>query len=214
MLLNMLMMISLAVSFGWAEAPEGRWDGTITSGSLNIPFIIHFESNGKTLTGSFMNGDTRASSTEGSFEAGVVHLTFGATGARLEATLEDGQLKGTIGSGGQMHPFTASKYCSCNVEGDAGPDLSGTWDVPDSSLRLTIRRKGDDTLATVSHQSGELGPLTGRFDGLIFVLHYFDGVRAAVLEIEQRKDGGLDLKFAEPGTGTKKYRAVQAATRK
>jgi hypothetical protein len=35
-----------------------------------------------------------------------------------------------------------------------------------------------------------------------------------VLEIEQRKDGGLDLKFAEPGTDVKKYMAVQTTTRK
>jgi hypothetical protein len=35
-----------------------------------------------------------------------------------------------------------------------------------------------------------------------------------MLEIEQRKDGGLDLKLMEPGTEVKKYRAVQAATPK
>lgn len=46
------------------------------------------------------------------------------------------------------------------------------------------------------------------------MLHYFDGVRAAVLEIEQRKDGSLDLKFKEPGTNVKKYRAVQATTQR
>jgi hypothetical protein len=215
MIPNMLMMVSLAVACGWAQAPDGRWDGTITFGALKVPVTIHFEHDGKTLTGSFVNGDTRVSSTAGSFEAGTVRLTFGASSARLEATLEDGQLKGVYGSGGQdMHPFTASKYCTCGIEGDAGPDISGTWEAPDSDWRLTIRRKGDDTLAIVSRPSGELGPLAGRFDGLTFMLHYFDGVRAAVLEIEQRKDGGLDLKFKEPGTDVKKYRAVQATPRK
>ncbi len=215
MLLNMLTMVSMAVACGWAQAPEGRWDGTITYGTLNVPFQIHFEPNGKTLTGSFVNGDTRVSSTEGSFDGKAVRLTFGASGTRLEATLADGQLKGTIGSGGQdMHLFTASQFCSCASEGDAGPDISGTWEVPDSNWRLTIRRKGEDTLVTVSRPSGELGPLAGRFDGLTFMLRYFDGVRAALLEIEQRKDGGLDLKFKEPGTDVKKYRAVQATTRK
>jgi len=210
----MLTMVSLSVVCGWAQALDGRWDGTITYGDLKVPFIIHFEPNGKTLTGSFVNGDTRVSSTEGSFEAGAVRLAFGASGTRLEATLEDGQLKGAYGKGKDMHPFTASKFCSCGSEGDAGPDISGTWESPDSTWRLTIQRKGDDTLATVSRPSGELGPLAGRFDGLTFMLHYFDGVRVAVLEIEQRKDGGLDLKFTEPGTEVKKYRAVQATTRK
>jgi len=215
MILNMLTMVSLTVACGWAQAPDGRWDGMITYGTLNVPFTIHFETDGKTLKGSFVNGDTSVSSTEGSFEAGAVRLTFGTSGTRLEATLADGQLKGTIGSDGQdMRPFTASQFCSCAIEGDAGPDISGTWEAPDSNWRLTIRRKGDDTLGAVSRPSGELGSLAGRFDGFIFKLHYFDGVRAAVLEIEQRKDGGLDLKFMEPGTDAKKYRAVRAITRK
>jgi hypothetical protein len=217
MILNMLTMVSLAVACAsaQAQAPDGRWDGTITYGALNVPFTIHFEPNGKTLKGSFVNSDTLVSSTEGNFEAGSVRLTFGTSGTRLEATLADGQLKGAIGSGARdMHPFTASKFCSCGYEGDAGPDSSGAWEAPDSGWRLTIRRKGEDTIATVSRPGGELGPLAGRFDGLTFMLHYFDGVRAAVLEIEQRKDGGLDLKFMEPGTEVKKYRAVQATTRK
>src|SRR5262245_26419947 len=174
MILNVLMMVSLAVASGWAQAPNGRWDGTITYGALKVPFTIHFELSGKTLTGSFVNGDTRVSSTEGSFEAGTVRLTFGASGTRLEATLADGQLKGAIGSGGRdMHPFTASQFCSCGPEGEAGPDISGTWEAPDSNWRLTIRRKGDDTVATVSRPGGELGPLAGRFDGVTFMLRYF-----------------------------------------
>ena len=214
MLLNLFMMVSLAVASVQAQAPEGRWDGSVTYGTLKVPFTIHFEPDGKTLKGSFVNGDTRAASTEGSFEAGTVRLTFGASGTRLEASLADGQLKGTIGSEQDRHPFTASQYCSCAVEGDAGPDISGTWEAPDSNLRLTIRRKGDDTFATVSRPSGELGPIAGRFDGVTFTLDYFDGVRAALLEIEQRKDGGLDLKFTEPGAEVKKYRAFQATTRK
>lgn len=214
MILNVLMMVSLAAACGWAQAPVGRWDGTISYGALNVPFTIHFESNGKTLSGALQNGDARVSSTEGSFEAGSVRLTFGASGTRLEATIADGQLKGVLGSGQDMHPFTAEMFCSCSAEGDAGPDISGTWEAPDSSLRLTIRRKGDDTLATVSRPSGEVGPLAGRYDGLTFMLHYFDGVRAAVLEIEQRKDGGLDLRFKEPGTDVKKYQAFQATTKK
>jgi hypothetical protein len=210
MILNMLTAVYLVVACGWSQAPDGRWDGTISYGALNVPFTINFEHDGKTLTGTFVNGDTRVSSTAGSFEGGSVRLTFGASGARLEATLVDGQLKGSYGSGGQdMHPFTASKFCSCGFEGDAGPDISGTWEAPDSGWRLTIQRKGEDTLATVSRPSGELGPIAGRFDGLIFMLHYFDGVRAAVLDIEQRKDGSLDLKFTEPGADAKKFRAIR-----
>lgn len=212
-ILNLLAMVSLAAACGWAQELDGRWDGKVTFGTLDVPFTIHFEPNGKTLKGSLVNGDTRVSS-EGSFDAGTLLLTLRASGTRLEAKLVNGQLKGTVWRGEQMRPFTASQFCSCAPEGEAGPDISGTWEVPDSNLRLTIRRKGEDTFATVSRPSDELGPLAGRFDGVIFSLDYFDGVRAAVLEIEPRKDGGLDLKFSEPSTDVKKYRAVQATSRK
>ncbi len=210
----MLTMVCLAVVCGWAQELDGRWDGKVVYGTLEVPFTLHFELSGKTLKASLVNGETRVSSTEGSYEAGTLRLTFGASGTRLEAKLANGELKGTFGTGEQMRPFTASQFCSCAPEGEAGPDISGTWEVPDSNLRLTIRRKGEDTFATVSRPSGELGPLAGRSDGLTFMLHYFDGVRAAVLEIEPRKDGGLNLKFTEPGTDVKKYRAVQAPPRK
>ena len=124
MILNMLTMVSLAVVCAWAQAKDGRWDGKVTYGTLDVPFTIHFDPNGKTLKGSLVNGDTRVSSTEGSFEAGTLRLTFGtsggASGTRLEAKLVDGELKGTVGSGGQeMHPFTASQFFSCAPEVEA-----------------------------------------------------------------------------------------------
>lgn len=207
-ILQIFTIVALAAICGWAQELDGRWDGRVTYGTLDIPFTIHFEPKGKTIKGSLINGDTRVSSTESNFEAGTLRLIFGASGARLEAKLVNGQLKGTVGNSDQMRPFTASQFCSCAPEGEAGPDISGTWEVPDSNQRLTIRRKDEDTFVTLSRPSGELGPLAGRSDGLIFTLHYFDGVRAAVLEIEPRKDGGLDLKFTEPGTDVKKYRAI------
>lgn len=211
MIANILTIISLALAGAWAQVPDGRWDGTATYGTLSVPFTINFESKGKALTGSFMNGDSRTSSTEGSFEGNAVRLTFGTSGVRMEGTLKDGQLKGTIGTNGQdMHPFTASQFCSCAYEGEAGPDISGAWKVPELNQGLNIRRKGEDTLVTISTETGEFGPLTGRFDGAIFTLHYFDGARAALLEIEEKKGGGLDLKLVESGKDVKRYRASKA----
>ncbi len=214
LLLNAFALFSLVMACGWTQALDGRWDGTVSYGALKVPFTIYFEPNGNTLKGSLVNGDTRVSSTEGSFEAGSLRLAFGTSGTRLEATLVNGELKGTIGNGQDLHPFTASQFCSCAIEGEAGPDISGAWEVPDAKLRLTIRRKGEDTLAHLSRPSGEFGPIAGRFDGVTFTLDYFDGIRAAVLEIEQRKDGSLDVKLMEPGAEVKKYRAVQTTPQK
>jgi hypothetical protein len=51
--------------------------------------------------------------------------------------------------------------------------------------------------------------LAGRFDGVSFNLRYFDGVRAALLEIEPAKDGGLELLWKSPEDGSKKLKAVR-----
>ena len=42
------------------------------------------------------------------------------------------------------------------------------------------------------------------------MLRYFDGKRAAILEIEPRKDEGLDLVWKEPGQGSRKYKAARS----
>ena len=72
--LRILAATFLAAVAGWAQAPAGRWDGTMVFGSLKVPFTMYFEGSGTALTGSFVNGDARAPSTSGSFEAGA--LTF------------------------------------------------------------------------------------------------------------------------------------------
>jgi hypothetical protein len=210
--LRLLATISLAAISGWGQVPSGRWDGTIVFGTLKVPFRIHFEGSGTTVSGSFENGDARVHSTSGSFANGELRLSFEEISTRLEAfAVAGGDLKGTYGGPklGTL-PFTAAAYCTCGSEGEAGPEIMGTWTVPEAGWRLIIQRKGEDTLATLSRPEGSLGPLNGRFDGVSFMLHYFDGSRAALLEIEPRKDNGLDLIWKAPGEDAKKHTAVRA----
>ena len=211
MYLRLFSAILLAAVAGKAQAPAGRWDGTIQFGSLKVPFRIDFEGTGSSFKGTLVNGDSLVPSTSGSFSDGKLRLSFDPSGAKLEATLADGELKGSVnGSSYGSRPFTASAFCSCGFEGEAGPEIMGTWEVPGNGWRLEIRRKGEDTLATVSRSGDEVGPLTGRFDGAVFTLRYFDGRRAAVLEIERNKSGGLDLVWMEPGQDMKKFTAISA----
>jgi len=211
MYLRLFPAILLAAVSSSAQAPAGRWDGTVQFGSLKVPFRIDFESNANTFKGSLVNGDANVPSTSGSFSDGKVLLAFDRSGAKLEASLADGELKGSINSASGTHPFTASRFCTCGFEGEAGPDITGSWEVPNASWRLQIRRIGEDTLATITHSdSEEPGPLSGRFDGIVFSLRYFDGNRAAMLEIEPNKSGGLDLVYTEPGKDAKKLKTVSA----
>jgi len=209
-----LLALLLTAAAGTAQAPSGRWEGTITIDDLKVPFTILFESGGGGLSASFVNGDTRVTSRPASFEEGKLLLSFEPAGTQMRATLENGELNGDYGTGKTaIHRFTASAYCTCSYEGEAGPVISGEWQVPEAGWRLAIRRVNEDTLVTVSRPGGGLGPLTGRFDGLTFMLRYFDGSRAAVLEIEPRKDEGLDLVWKEPGQAPRKLKAVRSTPR-
>lgn len=200
----------LSAASAFAQAPTGRWDASVKVGSLKVPFTMMFEGDGATLAASIVNGDARIRSTSGSFDGKAVRLEFEQTGARLEAALGEGGLKGTFGSTRTgMNPFQAGAYCTCGFPGEAGPEIMGTWDLPEGGGRLVIRRAGDDTMAVLSRGGDEIGPLSGRFNGAFFELSYFDGSRAAVLEIEPRKDGRLDVSWMEPGVATKKLVAIR-----
>ena len=109
-----------------------------------------------------------------------------------------------------MHPLKASVFCTCGFAGEAGPEIMGSWEVSDNDWKLSARRAGEDTIATISRGANEIGPLSGRFNGSFFELSFFDGNRAALLEIEPRKDGALDLSWMEPGIAVKKMKAVRA----
>ena len=195
---------------GYGQFPTGRWDGALSFGNVKVPFTLEFLGTEHKLTGSLLNGDSRVTSTTGSFDNKTLRLVFGSLGTRFEASLANGELKGTYHSRNGAIPFTASAYCTCSYEGEAGPDTTGVWQSSDSEWRLQIRRKGEDTIATLSQGSDEAGPFWGRFDGAVFNLHHFDGVRAALLEIEPRKDNGLDVIFTEPGRDVRKFKATRA----
>jgi hypothetical protein len=202
----------LAASLMGADLPAGRWDGVIEFGKLKVPVMLRFEGAGASYQASLVNGDSRVTASSTRFESGQLIVSFAGAGSRLEGALSETGLKGSfIDARRQAHPFTASAYCTCSLEGEAGPELSGEYAVAGSDWRLSLRRQGEDTLVTLYRGAGVLGPLAGRFDGLSFSLRYFDGARAATLDIEPRKDGGLDLLLAEPGQEVQKRVASRSS---
>lgn len=210
--MKLVLGLLVVVCLGFSQTPSGRWDGTIEYGPLKVPLQLHFESTSNGVRGMFVNGESRVASSEGHFDNGELRLSFASLGTRLEAKLADGGLKGVYGNEKLgMRSLNASAYCTCAYEGEAGPDISGTWEFAGEGWQLSVQRKGEDTLATLRRPGRELGPLHGRFDGVTFALHYFDGIRAAVLELEPRKDGTFDAVLSEPGTDLRKLKLVRSS---
>ena len=148
-----------------------------------------------------------------SFDGRTALADFESSASRMQAVVGEGGLTGTFGNEKNgMHAFKAAAFCTCGFVGEAGPEIMGSWEVSENNWKLSVRRAGEDTIATISRGGNEIGPLSGRFNGAFFELSFFDGSRAAVLEIEPRKDGGLDLSWIEPGIAVKKVKAVRAGS--
>jgi hypothetical protein len=212
MLLLTRIVLALALaSCCWAQVPQGRWDGTIQfDKTLKVPFTLFFEGTAASLSGSFANGEVQVKSDSGEMSGDGLRLRFKSAGMDLDGTLLNGQLSGTVRTAkyGERR-FTAAAYCTCSFDGEAGPDVAGSWQVQDAGWRIALRRVGEDTFADVSTPAGSIGPLSGRFDGVSFNLRYFDGAQAVLLEIEPAKDGSLDLVWKSPEDGSKKLKAVR-----
>jgi hypothetical protein len=187
-----------------SDPPSGRWETTIALDGLKIPFTMQLVLDKNPVSGTFVNGDERVTSSNGAFKDGVLRLNFEKSGTTLEAKITNDALKGKYGS----YSLEGGVYCTCGSEGEAGPDIAGTWSIAEpAGWRLVVERKGDDTFAHLLRPEDTNGVLTGRFDGLTFMLHHFDGTRASLLELEPRKDGSLDVTLKEPRAAVKKFRA-------
>ncbi|MBS1835148.1 MAG: hypothetical protein JST65_20685 [Acidobacteria bacterium] len=92
--------------------------------------------------------------------------------------------------GAARYRIEAAPFCTCGFQGEAGPDIAGTWALAaDGAGTLRVRRTGDDTIADLELPGGErVQHLMGRFDGLSFALAAFDGRRGVLLDAEPDKD--------------------------
>jgi len=145
----------------------------------------------------------------GDWDGETLRLEFPQS-RRLEAKLGNGGvLKGKFGE----QAIEASAYCTCAYEGEAGPDITGRWQLDRQGGTLTIVRKGEDTWAKLEGGAAARGTHVGRFDGLQFTLAHFDGAHASLIELEPQKDGALEVRVKLPGRAAEKYRATAAAGR-
>jgi hypothetical protein len=206
-----LCILFAAYAGAQSEPAAGRWDGTVVFDGLKVPFTMQLDLNPKAVSGAFVNGDERVTATAGKLSGGVLRLQFEQYGTVFEADIANSSLRGEYGGASGKYALEAGAYCTCGSEGEAGPDISGTWDIADPGWHFTVQRKGDDTIAHILRPEDTNGALVGRFDGLAFMLHHFDGKRAALLEVEPRPDGTLELTLKEPRAGVRKYRAAKRA---
>jgi hypothetical protein len=204
------------ICIGAEKKPAERWDGKVFYGKqLQIPFSMQIEFDAPRITGVIVAGDERVVSTSGTMNDDAVVLKFDPLGTTLEGKLDGGSFKGTYGKAGaesaHRQKVELGRFCTCGFQGEAGPDISGVWNI-EGGGKLSVQRKGEDTFAhlEIPNDSRQFGTLSGRFDGVSFTLSHFNGTRAALLDAEPGKNAKkMDLNFQLPGEVARKFVATR-----
>src|ERR1041384_3604942 len=95
-----VLFLSGSLSTGFAatspaSSADGVWDAVVVVNKMEIPFRMEFSQKGKSLSGAFLNGDVKESSTSGEMDGGKLHLHFDYWNSDLRASLNGGKLEGT-----------------------------------------------------------------------------------------------------------------------
>ena len=186
-----------------AQSISGLWDASVVvNGGIEIPFRFEIAGSGKSIRGSFFNGDEKVTSTTGSFENGALILSFDEYGTKVEATFKDGRLDGQYSRGtrGAPYPFQAKRFAPAPV-GDAPiPAIAGLWNVQvgksskgEEAWQLIVRQSGAEASAAILRVDGDTGTLTGTYRDGKFVLSHFSGARPLRLELTPASDGTLSV---------------------
>jgi thiol-disulfide isomerase/thioredoxin len=183
-----------------AQSPAGLWDARVVVNGVEVPFRFEIAGDGPRVTGTFFNGDDRIPSTTGTFENGVLTLSYDEYGTKLDATLKDGRLEGQYlrGTRGGPLAFEANRFTPAPPV-DGTPAIAGLWNVQvksskgESAWQLIVRQSGAEVSAAILRVDGDTGTLTGSYRDGKFVLSHFSGVRPLRVELTPGADGTMAL---------------------
>ena len=187
-----------------AESLVGRWDAIVVANDVEVPFPFEIEVEGRSVKGSFFNGERRITSTKGELAGDVLTLWFAQYATTLETKLKDGKLEGEYVRTRGAYPFRASRSSGQPVAATAAkdvPSIDGTWITSANSRkgeeawRFIARQTGPSVEATILRVDGDTGTLTGSFHDGRFVLSHFSGARPLLLEVTPQEDGTLLLEL-------------------
>jgi hypothetical protein len=94
------------------SSPSGVWIGSAQVNGRDVPFHLEISGSADDVRGALINGKERSPASSGSYSAGHLILQFDYYANTLDATLQDGILKGTFSGRGPSIPIIArsSRY--------------------------------------------------------------------------------------------------------
>jgi len=160
--------------------PAGIWIGTAQVNGRDVPFHLEIAGSADDVRGTLINGKERSPASSGSYTDGHLILQFDYYANTLDATLQDGILKGTFSGRGHSIPITAQLNGKLHAADPNSPRIGGVWQVAvdngakgERSWKLRVRQTGATIDAVIERIDGDTGNLYGVWcDGAFTVSHF------------------------------------------
>jgi thiol-disulfide isomerase/thioredoxin len=202
-------IMALASSANAQKIEGGRWSGFATVHGQPVPVQLDLspESGDGAISGSWVNGEEKTSSSSGQLIGNHLVLNFDYFARKLEGDFTANGFTGTFGGGRgtpsalELHPAIKDAVGARAIANSTANELSGDWEVAvkspkgESAWTLRIAPGGNtgEIKAVILRIDGDTGGLYGSFDqasGAYRVSH-FNASGPALYSIKSNGDGTL-----------------------
>jgi len=189
-----------------SDAIDGRWDATLISHGVQVPFRLDISGSGPSLKGTLYNGfDPYDGTTSATFYDGKLVLQIEHYLTTIAATFKDGELTGsviTVSKGAASEsPFQATRHVESSSAAITAPSIAGSWIIPldspnakgEKAVRFLVQQRGDEVAASILRVDGDTGAYSGVYKDGKWLLSHYDGSRPGVIEVSPSADGTLAI---------------------
>jgi thiol-disulfide isomerase/thioredoxin len=196
------------------SSPAGVWIGTAQVNRRDVPFHLEISGSADDVTGALINGKEKSAASSGSYSAGHLILQFDYYANTLDATLQDGILKGTFSGRGHSIPITARLNGKLPAGAPNPPRIGGVWQVAvdngakgERSWKLRVRQTGATIDAVIERIDGDTGNLYGVWSGGAFTVSHFTAAGPNWAVLRPQPDGTLQVETSAHGGAVQTFAA-------
>jgi hypothetical protein len=194
--------------------PAGVWIGAAQFSGQDVPFHLEIAGSADHVQGTLINGKEKSSASSGSYSDGHLVLQFNYYTNTLDATLEDGTLKGTFSGRGRSVPITAQLNGKLPVAAPNPPRIGGIWQVAidngakgERSWNLRVRQTGANVQAVIERIDGDTGSLYGVWRDGAFTVSHFTAAGPSLAVLRPQPDGSLHVETSAHAGATQTFAA-------
>jgi thiol-disulfide isomerase/thioredoxin len=178
------------------SSPAGVWIGAAQVNGRDVPFHLEISGSADDVRAALINGKERSPASSGSYSDGHLVLQFDYYANTLDATLQDGTLKGTFSGRGRSIPITAQLNGKLPAGDPNPPRIGGVWQVAvdngakgERTWKLRVRQTGATIDAVIERIDGDTGNLYGVWSNGAFTVSHFTAAGPNWAVLRPQPDG-------------------------